>query len=88
MRSHLNLRTSEQDEQNILLLTTRWQIDRSDAARKALALAASMLKEQQIGSKKELLEHSQFIGSEKASEFTSCNYKKNLKKSLKKKYAH
>ena len=87
MRRHLNLRTSEQDEKNIILLTSRWQLDRSDATRKALAFAASMVKEQQICSKKELIENSQFIGSEGVSEFTSSNYKEALKQSFKNKYA-
>ena len=84
--SHLNIRTSEQDENNILLLKTKWQLDRSEVTRKALALAASCVENEQSLTKEDLLKKSKFIGSEASSEFTSTNYKDILKKSLRKKH--
>lgn len=85
--SHLNLRTSKQDESNLSVLKSKWQLDRSEATRKALALAASMVKNEEKLSKEDLLNNSKFIGSESSSEFSSSNYKDFLKKTVRKKYA-
>jgi len=84
--SHLNLRTSNQDENNLSMLINAWQLDRSEATRKALALAASMVKDKCSSSKEELIKNSKFIGSETSSEFSSTNYKHVLKQSLRKKH--
>lgn len=84
--SHLNIRTSEKDERNILLLKSKWHLDRSEVTRKALSLAASMIEAELPISKEDLLKNSKFIGSDSSSEVTSTNYKNVLKKSLRKKY--
>lgn len=64
---------------------TKWQLDRSEATRKALAIAASLVEMEQTLSKEELLKKSKFIGSDSSSEITSSNYQDFLKVSLRKK---
>lgn len=85
--SHLNVRISQQDEMNILLLKAKWpSLDRSEVTRKALAIAASMVEAEQRVSKEKLLSTSTFIGSERTSKVTSTNYKEALKSTLRKKH--
>jgi len=83
---HLNIRTTEEDEGHILFLKTKWRLDRSEATRKALALAVSYVKKEGKASREQLLKNSKFIGSESHSRSSSTEYKDFLKKSLKAKY--
>lgn len=83
---HLNIRITPQDENNLLLLKNAWNVDKSEATRKALALAAACIAQEQSLSKEELIKNSQFIGSNSSPEVTSKNYKQKLKQVLKKKY--
>lgn len=84
--SHLSIRTNREDEVHIACLQGIWGLDRSESARKALALAASFVENTKPKDKSEILATSKFIGSCKETTISSTNYKKKIRSKLKKKY--
>lgn len=84
--SHLSIRMTPQDENNLAQLKDVWHVDRSEATRRALAMAIEQIKSEVSVSKEELLKESKFIGSVDSLEVSSFDYKKKLKTSLKGKY--
>ncbi|MCE5316791.1 MAG: hypothetical protein LLG04_05445 [Parachlamydia sp.] len=86
--SHLNIRMRPEDEYHLQFLGRAWNLDRSEIARKALAIAASQVKQETALTKKEIIETSNFIGllDERDTEPLRLNYKRKIKESLRKKY--
>ncbi len=83
--SHLSIRITQEDEQNISFLQGIWGLGRSESARKALAVAAVLEEERVSMDKREILATSQFVGS-CTEPLSSANYKQKIRAVLKKKH--
>lgn len=84
--AHLNVRVSEADLHNLTVLQQYWGTDRSETARKALALAAETTQHHKPLPKEELLKSSQIVGAITDEDSPRVGYKNRLKEKMQKKH--
>ena len=83
--SHLSLRINSEDERHLEILEHALGLNRSEAAKRALLIAADFIS-QQKPDKLLLLEESEFVGADQSKKMTRLNYKQKLKGKLEAKY--
>lgn len=85
--SHLTIRTTSDDESNLLFLHNAWGVGRSEIGRRALQLAAASIKNVPCKSKIDLLKESGLLGALDTKGALRKNYKTIIREKTLKKYA-